>query len=202
MMSHLALGNPWKLVKIHVIFGTRCFVCCCLVLNDYAKVRLEEKEGAFKTEESFSCISSLLSSDGYWFIHVTWCIVRRPCNILKDFMARAVGYPIRDSIPFLIGLHSADQMTPEPTSTLFNSRGVTGMYIAIHRGAQRSYSLSLHICVNTCSVHMKMHLQDVCIVFHSHSWALYIRIYILHIYIFCIYRYYLLRYYYYDQYHY
>ena len=37
-----------------------------------------------------------------------------------------------------------------------------------------TYSLSLHICVHTCSVHMKMYLQYICIVFHSLSWALYI----------------------------
>lgn len=73
--------------------------------------------------------------------------VYRPCNILKDFMAR-VGYPIRDSIPFLIGLHSADQINPERTSTRFNSRGVTGMCMAIHRGAYDLLPLSTYLCAH------------------------------------------------------
>lgn len=102
--------------------------------NDYyGKVGLEKKKEPSKQKSLFLVFlsSSLAMVIDLYMLHDVY----RPCNILRDFMARAVGYPIRDSIPFLIGLHSADQINPERTSTLFNSTGVTGMCMAIHVGA-------------------------------------------------------------------
>lgn len=127
--------------------------------NDYyGKVGLEKKKEPSKQKSLFLVFlrPSLAMIIDLYMLHDVY----RPCNILKDFMAR-VGYPIRDSIPFLIGLHSADQINPERTSTLFNSRGVTGMCMAIHRGAYALLPLSTYLCAhmlrayeNVFAIHM------------------------------------------------